>query len=134
MNHRCVAIFTCGILRFQVKVLYVRNLKSDVSEEQLKEKFEPYGKIERVKKIKDYGFIHFEDRDDAVKAMEELNGTVNIFAAVAFPTNDQYLVSKGFRQMFDICVLSLQKIGESEMDISLAKPPSEKKKMEKRRR
>ncbi len=61
----------------QVKVLYVRNLKSDVTEEQLKEKFEPYGKIERVKKIKDYGFIHFEDRDDAVKAMDELNGTVN---------------------------------------------------------
>ena len=59
-----------------MKVLYVRNLKSDVTEEQLKEKFEPYGKIERVKKIKDYGFIHFEDRDDAVKAMEELNGTV----------------------------------------------------------
>ena len=57
-------------------MLYVRNLKSDVTEEQLKEKFEPYGKIERVKKIKDYGFIHFEDRDDAVKAMEELNGTV----------------------------------------------------------
>ena len=47
-----------------------------MSEEQLKEKFEPYGKIERVKKIKDYGFIHFEDRDDAVKAMEELNNTV----------------------------------------------------------
>ena len=63
----------------QVKVLYVRNLKSDVTEEQLKEKFEPYGKIERVKKIKDYGFIHFEDRDDAVKAMEDLNGTVISF-------------------------------------------------------
>ena len=47
-----------------------------MSEDQLKEKFEPFGKIERVKKIKDYGFIHFEDRDDAVKAMEELNGTV----------------------------------------------------------
>ena len=60
-------------------MLYVRNLKSDVSEEQLKEKFEPYGKIERVKKIKDYGFIHFEDRDDAVKAMEELNQTVISF-------------------------------------------------------
>ena len=57
----------------------MRNLKSDVTEEQLKEKFEPYGKIERVKKIKDYGFIHFEDRDDAVKAMEDLNGTVISF-------------------------------------------------------
>ena len=47
-----------------------------MSEEQLKEKFEPYGEIEQVKKIKDYGFIHFKDQDDAVKAMEELNNMV----------------------------------------------------------
>ncbi len=65
------------LLCLQVKVLYVRNLKADVTEEQLKEKFEPFGKIERVKKIKDYGFVHFEDRDNAVKAMDELNGTVS---------------------------------------------------------
>ena len=69
-----LAIFLFGIL--QVKVLYVRNLKSDITEEQLQEKFEPYGKIERVKKIKDYGFVHFCERSSAVKAMEELNGTV----------------------------------------------------------
>ena len=42
------------------------------------EYFEPYGKIERVKKIKDYGFVHFEERENAVKAMEALNGTVSI--------------------------------------------------------
>ena len=59
-----------------MKVLYVRNLTSDVTEDQLKEKFGAYGKVERVKKIKDYGFVHFEERDDAVKAMEELNGEV----------------------------------------------------------
>lgn len=58
----------------KVKVLYVRNLKADISEETLKEKFAEYGKIERVKKIKDYGFVHFEERDDAVKAMDALNG------------------------------------------------------------
>jgi heterogeneous nuclear ribonucleoprotein R len=61
-----------------VKVLYVRNLKSDITEEQLKEHFESHGKIERVKKIKDYGFIHFEDRDNALKAMEALNGSVRL--------------------------------------------------------
>lgn len=55
----------------------MRNLKSDVTEEQLKEKFDQYGKIERVKKIKDYGFVHFENRDDAVRAMEDLNGVVS---------------------------------------------------------
>lgn len=58
-------------------MLYVRNLKSDISEEQLKEKFEEYGKVERVKKIKDYGFVHFEERDAAVAAMEALNNTVS---------------------------------------------------------
>ena len=66
----------CLYLYFQVKVLYVRNLRQDVTEEQLKEKFEPYGKIERVKKIKDYGFVHFEEREHAVNAMDALNGQV----------------------------------------------------------
>lgn len=65
-------------LILQVKVLYVRNLTSDVTEEQLKEKFGEFGKVERVKKIKDYGFVHFEERDGAVKAMEALNGEVSV--------------------------------------------------------
>lgn len=30
--------------------------------------------MERVKKIKDYAFIHFEDRDNAVLAMRDLDG------------------------------------------------------------
>ncbi|BFZ09266.1 hypothetical protein BsWGS_12305 [Bradybaena similaris] len=85
----------------KVKVLYVRNLTSDVTEEQLKEKFGEYGKVERVKKIKDYGFVHFEERADAIKAMEALNGS---------------------------------KIGNLEIDVSLAKPPSENKKKELRKR
>jgi len=36
----------------KVKVLYVRNLTQDVSEERLKEVFEAHGHVERVKKIK----------------------------------------------------------------------------------
>jgi len=62
----------------QVKVLYVRNLKSDVTEDQLRETFDQHGKVERVKKVKDYGFIHFEDRDAAILAMQQLNGTVRL--------------------------------------------------------
>lgn len=53
----------------KVKVLYVRNLTQEITEEKLKEVFEQYGKVERVKKIKDYAFIHFEDRDHAVKVI-----------------------------------------------------------------
>lgn len=58
----------------KVKVLYVRNLTQDISEEKLKESFEQFGKVDRVKKIKDYAFVHFEDRDNAVTAMRDLDG------------------------------------------------------------
>ncbi|XP_018580131.1 heterogeneous nuclear ribonucleoprotein Q isoform X1 [Anoplophora glabripennis] len=81
----------------KVKVLYVRNLTQEITEEKLKEVFELYGKVERVKKIKDYAFIHFEDRDHAVKAMEELDS---------------------------------KEMGGSNIEVSLAKPPSDKKKKE----
>ncbi|XP_039305794.1 heterogeneous nuclear ribonucleoprotein R isoform X9 [Solenopsis invicta] len=77
----------------EVRVLYVRNLTQDCSEEKLKESFEQYGKIERVKKIKDYAFIHFEDRDNAVKAMNELNGKEmggsHIEVSLAKPPSDK---------------------------------------------
>uniref|UniRef100_A0A1B0D5I7 RRM domain-containing protein n=1 Tax=Phlebotomus papatasi TaxID=29031 RepID=A0A1B0D5I7_PHLPP len=81
----------------KVKVLYVRNLTQDISEEKLKEQFEQFGKVERVKKIKDYAFVHFEDRDNAVLAMRDLDG---------------------------------KELGGSNIEVSLAKPPSDKKKKE----
>ncbi|XP_074661295.1 heterogeneous nuclear ribonucleoprotein Q-like [Tubulanus polymorphus] len=59
----------------KVKVLYIKNLSAEVTEEMLKETFSEYGKLERVKKLKDCGFAHFEEREDALKAMEALNGT-----------------------------------------------------------
>ncbi|XP_022655415.1 heterogeneous nuclear ribonucleoprotein Q-like isoform X2 [Varroa destructor] len=82
----------------KVKVLYVRNLTQDVSEEKLKEAFEEFGgKVERVKKIRDYAFVHFEERDEALKALENNNG---------------------------------REMGGAPMEVSLAKPPSDKKKRE----
>uniref|UniRef100_A0A8C6TU42 Synaptotagmin binding, cytoplasmic RNA interacting protein n=1 Tax=Neogobius melanostomus TaxID=47308 RepID=A0A8C6TU42_9GOBI len=58
----------------KVKVLFVRNLAADVTEEGLETQFGAFGKLERVKKLKDYAFIHFEEREGAVKALEEMNG------------------------------------------------------------
>jgi len=81
----------------KVKVLYARNLTQDCTEEAIKQAFEIYGKIERVKKIKDYAFIHFDEREHALKAMESLHQT-------------------------ELC--------GSTIDVSLAKPPSDKKKKE----
>lgn len=51
----------------QVKVLFVRNLANGVTEEILEKSFSQFGNLERVKKLKDYAFIHFEERDGAVK-------------------------------------------------------------------
>ncbi|KAL0969573.1 hypothetical protein UPYG_G00229260 [Umbra pygmaea] len=58
----------------KVKVLFVRNLATPVTEELLEKTFSQFGKLERVKKLKDYAFVHFEDRDAAVTAMKEMNG------------------------------------------------------------
>ncbi|XP_034383403.1 heterogeneous nuclear ribonucleoprotein Q-like isoform X3 [Cyclopterus lumpus] len=58
----------------KVKVLFVRNLANGVTEELLETSFSEFGKLERVKKLKDYAFIHFEERDGAVKALDEMNG------------------------------------------------------------
>ncbi|PKU34717.1 heterogeneous nuclear ribonucleoprotein r isoform x1 [Limosa lapponica baueri] len=58
----------------KVTVLFVRNLATTVTEEILEKSFSEFGKLERVKKLKDYAFVHFEDRGAAVKAMNEMNG------------------------------------------------------------
>ncbi|XP_025086418.1 APOBEC1 complementation factor-like isoform X2 [Pomacea canaliculata] len=63
-----------------VRILYVRNLMLTTTEETLKEVFQKAAggrenTIERVKKIRDYAFIHFRSREDAVKAMNIINGT-----------------------------------------------------------
>lgn len=50
-----------------MKVLFVRKLATSVTEELLEKTFSQFGKLERVKKLKDYAFVHFEERDAAVK-------------------------------------------------------------------
>jgi len=48
----------------------------NTTEEQIKEVFERFkpNSIERVKKLKDYAFVHFKQRDDALHAMNRMNG------------------------------------------------------------
>ncbi|CAD5208548.1 unnamed protein product [Bursaphelenchus xylophilus] len=81
-----------------VKVLYVKNLKEAVTEEKLNEIFKEYGEIERVKKIRDYAFIHYKERESAVKAMEALQGTkiedVEVEISLAKPQQDNKLKKK----------------------------------------
>ncbi|XP_053161251.1 APOBEC1 complementation factor isoform X1 [Hemicordylus capensis] len=59
-----------------VKILYVRNLMLSTTEETIEKEFNNVkpGSVERVKKIRDYAFVHFNNREDAVEAMKSLNG------------------------------------------------------------
>ena len=60
-----------------VKVLYVRNLMLSTTEEQIKQEFERIkeNSVERVKKLKDFAFVHFKEREDALNAMRITNGS-----------------------------------------------------------
>ena len=77
-----------------MKVVYVRNLSPAIEEMKLNELFKQYGAVEKVKKLKDYAFIHFVNREDAIRAIEELNG---------------------------------QELDDLKIEVSLAKPQTEKK-------
>jgi RNA recognition motif-containing protein len=65
-------IITVSVME-TVKILYVRNLMLHTSEDTLEAAFAKVtgkGTIERVKKIRDYAFVHFNTRDNALKAMK----------------------------------------------------------------
>ncbi|MCD7465126.1 hypothetical protein HAX54_000668 [Datura stramonium] len=62
--------------------LYFKNLDLDISEEHLREKFSGFGNIISLVISKDesgaskgFGFVNFDDPDDARKAMEAMNGS-----------------------------------------------------------
>ncbi|XP_051967939.1 APOBEC1 complementation factor isoform X3 [Xyrauchen texanus] len=61
-----------------VKILYVRNLMLATTEETIEKEFNSINpdSVERVKKIRDYAFVHFSQREDAVNTMNALNGKV----------------------------------------------------------
>ena len=69
----------------------------------------------RVKKIKTYAFVHFEERDQALAG------------------EDQW--EKFTRKYFQFCLVAMSAINNQEhfgskLEISLAKPPADKKKKE----
>lgn len=80
--------------------IYVGNLSYDVTDSELQNTFAPYGKVISAKVISDsmngrsrgFGFVEMESRDDAMNAINELNGKeVNGRALVvneARPKND----------------------------------------------
>jgi len=63
--------------------IYVGNLSTDVSEEDLQNAFEAFGKVKSASLIKDrdsgrskgFGFVEMDSRDEGQAAIEGLNGT-----------------------------------------------------------
>ncbi|CAN4117165.1 unnamed protein product [Withania somnifera] len=62
--------------------LFIKNLDLDISEEHLREKFSEFGKIISLAIAKDenggskgFGYVNFENPDDAKKAVEAMNGS-----------------------------------------------------------
>lgn len=83
----------------KVKVVYVRNLSPAIDETKLNELFKQYGAVDKVKKIKDYAFIHFVNREDAVRAIEELDNQelddMKIEVSLAKPQIDKKELRRG---------------------------------------
>ncbi|KAG8225702.1 hypothetical protein J437_LFUL001735 [Ladona fulva] len=62
-------------MAIEVTALYVRNLMLSTSEERIQDVFSVGGGclVERVKKIRDFAFVHFLDRTSAEKALQCMN-------------------------------------------------------------
>lgn len=115
-------------------MLFVRNLASTVTEEILEKAFSQFGKLERVKKLKDYAFIHFEERDGAVK----------VWAKKPFVTGQMYktffmnlkpkfvLLSWSISQA--LADLNGKDLEGENIEIVFAKPPDQKRKERKAQR
>jgi len=63
--------------------IYVGNLTYNMTEDSLKELFEPYGEVTSVKIIKDrltdrsrgFGFVEMSNKDEAETAIQKIDGT-----------------------------------------------------------
>ncbi|HMK37069.1 MAG TPA: RNA-binding protein [Desulfomonilaceae bacterium] len=61
--------------------IYVGNLSFDTNEDQLRELFEGYGRVDSAKVISDqftgrsrgFGFVEMSDRDEGLRAIQELD-------------------------------------------------------------
>lgn len=63
----------------QVKILYVRNLMLHTTEDTIQGVFDKVteGGVERVKKLRDFAFVHFRTVEEAHNALQQLDGQYN---------------------------------------------------------
>lgn len=55
--------------------VFVGNLSSMCTTEDLQERFQTFGKVLECDKVKGYAFVHMENKEDALQAIEALHGT-----------------------------------------------------------
>jgi RNA recognition motif-containing protein len=72
-----------NLLQKEIRMnIYVGNLSNEVTEEDLKKAFEPFGEVESVKIIKDkytnrskgFGFVEMASKAEGQSAIDDLNG------------------------------------------------------------
>merc|ERR1719412_1776860 len=79
----------------KVRVLFLRNLMGTTTELQIRQFFNYLsgGQVERVKKSKDYAFVHFASRDAAERAKRQTSNLVlagaNVEVTWSKPVNKQ---------------------------------------------
>ena len=54
--------------------------------------------VERVKKLRDYAFVHFRERDDALSAINVLNGMVHVPIYIVYIPRDAACVHNPFER------------------------------------
>ena len=57
-----------------VKVVFLRKLTLDTSERELQEIFSQFGQVDRIKKMKDFAFVHLESHAASLEAVRSLDG------------------------------------------------------------
>ena len=58
----------------KVKIVFARYVPLETTEEFMSSYFGKYGAVEKVKKNRDFWFVHYVERESAVKAIKGLNG------------------------------------------------------------
>jgi len=86
----------------QVKIVFARYLPLDTTEDTIFSVFGKYGEIEKIRRARDFCFVHYTDRAAALESIKQLNntkiGTNTIEVMLAKPLNptlrQQYLMNK----------------------------------------
>ena len=89
----------------------------DTTEDTIEEIFGQYAEVERVKKIKDYCFVHFATREGARKALQAMQGIfyhVKLFISLIFLLiTNQLCLSHAFANSSVVILSTGSRVGKA---------------------